>query len=254
MLPLLAGIASAFLVSGGSQRGHSLSPRASFARSPLMQEPVGASSPQGAALIERAREFIHSGSGFYSPADAAMFSEEFVFRGPYIGPLNKVDYIHVMNTFKIYEAVPDISPNAFGFCIDPTDCNRVWFIVRNSGTITGSIGLGNGLSFPPNGKKLQGCPETFSITFDSEKKVKLLTVGYVADRFEGNTQGTGAAVGIFKVAGLPFPPPGPLYALVTGFSNRVMKRILPDLPKTVSDPEDIPRWWPHSERGTEGYE
>ena len=91
--------------------------------------------------IQRANEIIYSESGFYSAYNEAAFSEDFVFRGPYIGPLNKRDYLSTMDTFKIYEAIPDISPNAFGFSIDPSDPNRVWFMVRNSGTATGELGL-----------------------------------------------------------------------------------------------------------------
>ena len=200
-------------------------------------------------LIKLANEFIYTSSGFYSAADPSFYADDFVFRGPYIGPLNKKDYLATMDTFKIYEGLPDISPNAFGFSIDTQDPNRVWFLVRNSGTFTGEpgIGLGFGQYFPPNGAKLVGCPETFSITFDDNQKVKLLTVGYVADRFEGNTKGKGAAIGIFEVIGLPIPPPGLVYSAITWFNNK----ILGNPAKTCSD--DVPEWWPHKERGVEGY-
>ena len=116
-----------------------------------------------------------------------------------------------MDTFGIYKAFPDISPNCFGYSIDPENPNRVWFLVRNTGTFTGEpgLGFGNELYFPPNGAQLKGAPETFSVTFDDKAKVKYLSVGYVADRFDGNTGGKGAAVGIFHVIGLPFPSPGP---------------------------------------------
>eukprot|EP00401_Gymnodinium_catenatum_P057624 CAMPEP_0117554556 /NCGR_PEP_ID=MMETSP0784-20121206/50816_1 /TAXON_ID=39447 /ORGANISM="" /LENGTH=55 /DNA_ID=CAMNT_0005351727 /DNA_START=259 /DNA_END=423 /DNA_ORIENTATION=+ len=55
-----------------------------------------------------------------------------------------------MDIIKIYEGLPDISPNAFGYTLDPQDPNRVWFLVRNSGTFTGEPGLGfpYGLRFP----------------------------------------------------------------------------------------------------------
>ena len=50
-----------------------------------------------------------------------------------------------MDTFKVYEAFPDISPNPFGFAVDPIDEQRVWFFVRNTGTNSGPFGLGYGL-------------------------------------------------------------------------------------------------------------
>lgn len=207
------------------------------------------SSSNNDLLLNLANEFIYTSSGFYSPADPSVFSEDFVFRGPYIGPLNKKDYLTTMETFQIYKGLPDISPNAFGFSIDPKNQNRVWFLVRNTGTFTGQIGLGFGQFISGKGQQVQGCPETFSITFDDDNKVKLLTVGYVADRFEGNTGGKGAAIGIFNVIGLPVPSPGPLYSFITWFSNNIL-----DSPaKSCSRKEDVPKWWQHEDRGADGY-
>lgn len=201
-------------------------------------------------LIRLANEHIYSKSGFYSQYDESSFSDEFVFRGPYIGPLNKKDYLETMDTFGIYKAIPDISPNAFGFSIDPLDPNRVWFMVRNSGTFTGEpgLGFGKGSYFPPNGKVLEGCPETFSITFDDDLKVKHLTVGYVADRFQGNTDGDGAAVGIFNAIGLPFPKPGPVLKLLQWFGTEVY-----NTGAHSYSTKDIPSWWKSEEKASEGY-
>ena len=58
----------------------------------------------------------------------ASFVAKFVTKtgGP-IGPLSKADYLSTMDTFKIHQAFPDVSPNAFGFSIDPLDSSRVWF-------------------------------------------------------------------------------------------------------------------------------
>lgn len=100
-------------------------------------------------------------------------------------------------------------------------------MVRNTGTFTGEpgLGLGGGQFFPPNGAKLEGCPETFSLTFDSNKKLKYLTVGYVADRFQGNTKGNGAAVGIFNVIGLPFPSPGHFSSFCSGLVRRFSTKV-----------------------------
>ena len=153
-----------------------------------------------------------------------LFSDEFIFRGPAIGPLNRADYLQILGTFGIYTAFPDIKPNAFGFTVDPEDPSRVWFLVRNSGTNTGPLGLGLGLSWPASGNAVEGAPETFSIKFDADGRVKLLTVGYVADRFEGNTGGSGAALGLMKVAGLVplgFSASNPLFQLAQKFGDAV---------------------------------
>jgi len=211
--------------------------------------PVQVADPNN-PLIQLANEFIYTKSGFYSEVDPSMISEEFVYREPYIGPLNKVDYINTVETFGISKALPDINPNAFGFSIDPKDPNRVWFMVRNTGTFSGEPGLGIGFGkyFPPNGKMLEGCPETFSIVFDKDQKVKHLTAGYVADRFEGNTAGKGAAVGIFNAIGVPFPKPGPILKFAQWFGTEVLDKGA----KSYSI-ENIPSWWKSEDKGSEGY-
>lgn len=203
-------------------------------------------------LIQKANEFIYTKSGFYSPYDASWFADDFVFRGPYIGPLNKRDYLDTMDAFEIYNAIPDISPNAFGFSVDPRDENRVWFLVRNTGTFTGKNGLkiGDSFSLPPNGAVLDGCPETHSIIFDpSTQKVKHLSVGYVADRFQGNTQGAGAAVGIFKAVGFPFPSPG----IGLRVAQWLGTEVAPIGPKSYSKKEEVPSWWKDDQVASEGY-
>lgn len=201
-------------------------------------------------LFKLANEFIYEKSGFYSPYAADAFADDFVFRGPVIGPLNKADFLSTMDTFKVYKAFPDISPNAFGFAVDPAEPRRVWFFVRNTGTNTGPFGLGYGLEAPPSGSAVIGVPEAFSVTFDETERVKLLTVGYVADRFQGNTGGVGAAFGLLRVAGIPLPG-GFLYRAVVALSNRLPGATA----KTCSKREEVPAWWlEQSEaRGPDGY-
>lgn len=203
-------------------------------------------------LIKLANEIVYTKSGFYSPHDESAYADDFVFRGPYIGPLNKADYLQTMDTFKLHESLPDLNPNAWGYNIDPKDPNRVWFMVRNTGTFDGApLNLGSGVSIPPNGAVLDGCPETFSVTFDEDRKVKHLTVGYVADRFEGNTKGDGAAVGIFNAAGVPFPKPGPLLR----FAQYLLTEIIPGDGAMSYSPKDVPEWWTEksTEIASEGY-
>lgn len=188
-------------------------------------------------LIEKTKVFIDDASGFYSDSDETVFAEDFVFRGPFIGPLNKKDYIGTMEAFSIFKSFPDIQNNAWGFSTDPLDPNRVWFMVRNTGTFTGDPLLPDLLNVLPTGAKLEGCPETFSVVFDDEQKVKHLTVGYVADRFEGNTDGLGAAFGIFKVIGAPTPKPGPLLQVLQWAGSELAD----SYPKSYST--DVPAWY-----------
>eukprot|EP00567_Pseudictyota_dubia_P013125 CAMPEP_0197436142 /NCGR_PEP_ID=MMETSP1175-20131217/3617_1 /TAXON_ID=1003142 /ORGANISM="Triceratium dubium, Strain CCMP147" /LENGTH=283 /DNA_ID=CAMNT_0042965355 /DNA_START=167 /DNA_END=1018 /DNA_ORIENTATION=+ len=208
------------------------------------------SSLNSNALIEKTKDIIDNKSGFYSSCDASVFAEDFVFRGPYVGPLNKKDYLGTMEAFSIFKSIPDIKANAWGFSIDPKDPNRVWFMVRNTGTFTGDPLLPDLLNVQPNGGKLEGPPETFSVVYDDEQKLKYLSVGYVADRFDGNTDGVGAAFGIFRIVGLPVPGPGPLLRALQWFSSEVL-----DLyPRSYST--DVPEWFlkeKNSDKGCQGY-
>mmetsp|Transcript_10764 Transcript_10764/g.11887 ORF Transcript_10764/g.11887 Transcript_10764/m.11887 type:complete len:201 (-) Transcript_10764:499-1101(-) len=129
-------------------------------------------------LLQLANDYIYTKSGFYSPYDPDAHSNDFIFRGPYIGPLNKADYLATNHGYLRSESTrryPISTPNAFGFSLDPLDPNRVWLMVRNTGTFTGEPGRGFGkeVSVPPNGKSIQGCPETLSLTFDEQHKASI---------------------------------------------------------------------------------
>ena len=201
-------------------------------------------------LIEKTKDLVYNKSGFYSPYDASFFSEEFVFRGPNIGPLNKADYLLTMDAFKTYNVFPDISPNAWGYSIDPENPNRVWFMVRNSGTFTGDALLPNLINYKANGKEIKGSPETFSVIYDEDEKLKYLSVGYVADRFEGNTDGKGAVVGLLKAVGIPYPSK---FGLLLRFGNWYGSEIDSSNGKTYSKKEDLPSWWTDERVCSDGY-
>ncbi len=214
-----------------------------------MTDGNGSTSTYSKALIEKTKDIIYNKSGFYSDYDADVFSNDFVFRGPYIGPLNKKGYFQTMDAFSVYKAIPDINPNAWGFSIDPKDPNRVWFMVRNTGTFNGQAFLPDSLNLKPNGRELEGCPETFSVLYDEDQRMKYLSVGYVADRFEGNTDGKGATIGIFNVIGLPFPKVGPLLRLAQWFASEVYTIG----PLSYSKTSEIPKWWKDEKIGSDGY-
>jgi hypothetical protein len=199
-------------------------------------------------LIERAKDFLYNTSGFYSNADSTSFSEQLVFRGPNIGPLNKKDYLQTMTAFGIHKAIPDINPNAWGFSIDPIDSNRVWFMVRNTGTFNGEPLAAATLNWKPNGGKLNGCPETFSLIFDDQQKVKHLSVGYVSDRFQGNTKGKGAAVGIFMAVGIPYPKIGKRERFAKWLGN-----ITAADKGAMTYSKEVPEWWTDKTIDSEGY-
>lgn len=194
-----------------------------------------------ARLIAAAKEFVNTASGFYSDLRPDLYSEEFVMRGPAVGPLNKSDYCFTMSELKIWEAFPDIQANAFGFSIDPENSDKVWFFVRNTGTNTGPISFGSKVpQIPATNKEIRGPTEAFSMEFDSDLKVRGLTIGYPCNRFEGNTGGLGAFIGLLTGCGLDFLPSikSPLFKFIQKTGQKIE-----GYPKTFSNPEDLPSWW-----------
>ena len=45
-------------------------------------------------VVAATQDFLKTATGYYSPVDAAKLDDDFVFRAPTIGPLNKKDYNH----------------------------------------------------------------------------------------------------------------------------------------------------------------
>ncbi|KAK3256408.1 hypothetical protein CYMTET_34456 [Cymbomonas tetramitiformis] len=202
-------------------------------------------------LIILAQDFIETGTGFGTPARPELIAEDFVFRGPVIGPLCKKDYLHTLSVNKVYEAFPDLKSGAFGYTVDPAEPKRVWLFTRYSGTNTGDIHLGP-LTLPATSKVISGGAEVNSVLFDEHDKVKLLTVGYIADRdppFNATNQGAGALVGLLNACGINLPS-SPVFKLIQYVSGFIPNQI-----RSISVEEDIPEWYKNyvpKRRGAEG--
>ena len=207
--------------------------------------------PTEAQIIEAAKYFMENGTGYFNPYDPTLFAEDFIFRGPVIGPLNKVDYEQVLEYFSIYKAFPDINPNCFGYSIDPDNPLRVWFQLRASGTYTKPLGGPVGKIIKPNGTKYRGSTETWSLTFDRTLKARYLSAGYVSDRFEeqSTTDGIGLSFGILKTLGLSLPSGvgNPVLELIQAVNDPLVN--LGISPKAMSKEEDVPSWWKSGKRG-----
>ena len=134
--------------------------------------------------IARAQTFLLEGNGFYAAPQPDLFAEDFVFRAPVVGPLCKTDYLQTMGLFKLWEALPDMQANAFGWCLVPPKPDdvpgevTVRVYVQNTGTHTGPLDVGS-LVIPPSGKSYEGTTESIAITLNPDGKVKMLTAGYV---------------------------------------------------------------------------
>lgn len=87
--------------------------------------------------------------------------------------------------------------------------------------------------------------------FNEDGKIKYQSVGYITDRFTGDTTGgKGAVFGLYEVIGQPID------ATVGGKVMGIMQKVsskLPGgiLPKSFSSKEDIPAWWTDKRRGND---
>jgi len=206
--------------------------------------------PMPVPVVQAAARFMNDGGGYFNPLDEKQLAADFVFRGPVIGPLNRQDYIEVMQHFRMHSAFSDFSPNTFGFTVDPEDPMRVWFFVRASGVNTAPIGgaLGQlGAFVTPSDKrtKYRGSPEAWSLSFNTDLQVRAVTAGYVVDRFDqrATTGGRGLSFGVLASLGIPLPVAPGSWALIAVqwiTSCFVWTGLVP---KAASTRKDLPAWW-----------
>jgi len=216
-------------------------------------------------LKNAAELFMKSQGGYFSPmtpndnnVNMNILSDDFVFNGPVIGPLNKWDYIQSSDYFRLYEAFPDINPNCFGFTVDLLDPLKVRFFVKATGSfqspIGGFVGKTSARFIPPDGRPYIGSIEAWSITFNDldRMQVRSISAGYVVDHFEEEvtTGGKGLMYGVLHTTGLDFLPSEPgskavqLSLWLTGqFTKNEYGGSDNLFPKAASDPKSIPQWW-----------
>ena len=176
--------------------------------------------------------------GFYSPAKEELMSDDFVFCGPVVGPLNKIDYLGTLGVFRVYDAFPDLGVAVAPFTQDPSEPNRYWSVIRVTGTHTGPLNMGSA-AVPATGKSMVVGPQAVSVTFNDDDKVVRYTGGYIADVRDGQTGDAGAMFAVMRAVGAPTPTP-------TGKTVKILNWIgakLKDYPKGRSHTEDLPAAW-----------
>jgi len=183
-----------------------------------------------------------------------QLADDFIFRGPVIGPLTKTDLAATLKSVgnDIGTAFPDLEVNQFGFTADdPIEPNRVWYFERPRGTFTGPFDHPVVGKIEPTGAKYVGPPEARSVVFNDEGKVQYQSVGYVTDRFTGDTTGgRGAVFGLYAVMGQELD--ATVGSPITVFLQK-LTGLLPEgmVPKSYSDKESLPSWWTDPRMGAE---
>ena len=199
-------------------------------------------------LISLTKEYLNNLSPDYWDDD------EFVFRGPVIGPLVKKDIINTVGSVTPEDSFTNFTSNAFGFSVDPIEPNRVWWFERARGTFSRPYDHPVFGLIEPNNKDVIAPPEARSVIWkESNKKIKYMSVGYVTDRFTNDTtNGMGAIFGLMHHMGIQID--GDVGSPITVFLQW-LSSVLPEgsteIPKSYSNEDDIPAWWTDIRRGAQ---
>mmetsp|Transcript_22667 Transcript_22667/g.45357 ORF Transcript_22667/g.45357 Transcript_22667/m.45357 type:complete len:282 (-) Transcript_22667:33-878(-) len=153
-----------------------------------------------ADLIARAKEVLSRDVGLGTKDGGECLAEDFEFVAQVVGPIGREEYLGALGTFDL-ESAFDITPNGFGFSVDPLQTNRVWFFNRVRATHTGTF-----MGAEPTGKQVVYPPQVQHIDFDESGKIREYGF-YTADRRQGNTGGLGGAFGFMAAVGKSPPVP-----------------------------------------------
>jgi hypothetical protein len=218
-----------------------------FASKPTRRSAIDRGALSKDKLIELAKEYT-------SNPTLEQLADDFIFRGNVIGPLTKTDFAKTLESVgnDLGTAFPDLTNNRFGFTADdPIEPNRVWYFERPRGTFEGPFNHPVVGRIEPTGAKYIGPPEARSVIFNDDGKVKYQSVGYVTDRFTGDTTGgRGAVFGIYAVMGQEIDD------TIGSFTTVLLQKlaaVLPEgmVPKSYSAKETLPSWWKDPRMGAE---
>jgi len=176
-----------------------------------------------------------------------FYAEDYVLRGPVIGPINRADLASTQAGLGIRAAFPDIKIDTFGFTIDPENPYRCFYFQRWRGTNTGDLD-NFGTIFPATGNEMETPVSCFSVVWNPEGKIVYEQVGAVVDRLEGNTEGKAAVFGLLHVAGLKISasPGDKVFRLIQRLGNLSGK-----VGRSWSRDGELPKWWISKSRGAD---
>jgi len=152
------------------------------------------------ALIARAKVLLNPEIQLGQKDGGACLADDFEFVAAVVGPIGKKEYLGALESFRLEDSF-DITPNFFGFSVDPTQTNRVLFFNRQEATQTNAF-----MGAEPIENKLILPPQTYHMDFNEQGDLKEFGF-YTADRRYGNTGGLGGAFGYFYGVGKPLPIP-----------------------------------------------
>jgi hypothetical protein len=127
-----------------------------------------------AALILRAKDII-TNRGIGLKDGGACLAEDFIFRAQFV-EVDRKGFVGALESFNLEDSFV-ISQSLFGWTVDPTQPNRVWFLNRQEGAFTGSPFQG----VAPTGETIVLPPQTYHMDFNTDGQVTAFGF-YTADR------------------------------------------------------------------------
>lgn len=178
------------------------------------------------------------------------YADDYVLRGPVIGPIGRKDLAGSQNGLGLMGAFPDVNIETFGYAIDPENPYRCFYFQRWRATMTEDMDV-YGTIYPSTGAEMETPVSTFCAVWNPDGRIAYEQVGAVVDRLEGNTQGKAAVFGLLHTAGLKLSAaPGDA---VFSFIQRV-GHFVGGQGRSWTKEEDIPKWWVSSSRGADATE
>lgn len=177
-----------------------------------------------------------------------FFAEDYVFRGPIIGPITSDDVRNAQEGFNIQNAYPNLETRPFGFTIDPDNAFRCYWFERWEGTNTEGVKLGP-MDLPPTNNDIKLPTHIMSANWTPEGKIKYACLSNPLDRFEGTTNGAGAVFGLLVGAGVQSGNVS-VGSSALRFQQRLFHAI-GGFGRNWSVEEKIPKWWKSKARGAD---
>jgi len=200
-------------------------------------------------VLEKTKIYVESQSNGDTMSED-WYAEDYVLRGPVVGPITRADLASTQSELGIRGAFPNIELHAFGHSIDPENPYRCFYFSRWRGTNSGDLEVA-GQVFPATGDEMETPVSVFSVVWNPSGKVVYEQVGAVVDRLEGNTQGKAAVFGLLHTAGLKLSgsPGNKVFQIM-----QRMGHLAGTGGRSWSKEENIPKWWISKSRGADGTE
>jgi hypothetical protein len=131
-----------------------------------------------AAMTSLSKQLVATAYGFFSPD---ILTKDFLFSAPFDGPLSKKEFLR--NGEALVSYVKDLDADLFNAHVDPFEPDRLWISARFKG------------------KGFDSAPEVMSFHFEPNGLCYRASVGYIADRTQGNGGNLGGLYGYLKSQG-----------------------------------------------------